>query len=957
MAEPDFRNERELKVWLEDKPLEWAQVIAHRAAMRVLPIVAREWRIDAPTPKSERLTLAIFRANLISRVALMLPTRDVTTFASASAAHLTKLSPSPISAVRVACEAAALADRATSAVRSTVSARKSAARATNSASVAAAMQASASIWRIVLDDAEWLMDKSGGHASDQVAELLSEPLWNGRAPNWSRGVFDRLVRATGGGDSNWAHWTGWYSAVTAFDGGTTSDYFSQALELKIAEQPDEWWKRGAEAVNADIARWVGDEAISSARSDPEKDLEKTTVDIEFTSENELKVWLEDKPIEWGRVIAHRAAMRVLPMISDEWRADPPIEQRQGLTLAVFRANLISRVAGVYPTRDMSKYADAASSAASRATDRATFSAAHYAASAAHYAASASFADASRIASSSSRAAAAAASFSASAVGSAIWRSVSLDAQWLLKREDAPSAEQAKSLLSLSVWHGRAPSWARNALKRLSAATSADSTHWSDWIAWHGTVAPIDGDPLGVYFSEALELRIATQPDDWWDRGAEAVNADIAKWVEEERGHPSTDTGDLPNPEEDSLPESGPAGDTWDFFLSYSTRDEAIAREISAIVEGAGYSVFAQFKDFVPGSNFVREMQRGLAATSRVIALYSPDYEASGNCQAEWAAAYAADPGGAKRRLLPFLIRPTELNPLARQIVYTNLVGLGANEMKAAVLDALSRGQGPARSKESFAKAAIDVASPVLAERREGGTSKIDAVPNSSVDKAFPEGDLHELPGLQRVVIVTIVDSLPGNAPPVVRNSLRRYDEHLTARGTRPFTTLLRTFAASVQQEYASTEVEFWGGGLNSLFEDFFRYHSLFMQHFPLADKVERLVEETQIDEDAAQGPALSEPMEEVKEAAEEASEAGLTTSDFDRTVEILADEGRDLASVGTSGDKSRKATKRYIIGTIGFLGALYAFLGNTASIGATPQGQALMRAAWDAMQRLLSLVL
>lgn len=679
---------------------------------------------------------------------------------------------------------------------------------------------------------------------------------------------------------------------------------------------------------------------------------------DFKNEKELEDWLEDKPVEWAQVIAHRAAMRVLPLLAEEWRTAAPIERKQGLTLAVFRANFISRVAGTYPTRDVTDIALSASHSASRSTSSAASSPTSLAA-AVNSARSATFA--ARSASSSSSAARSAAARSAIAAAAAarsstVWRSFSSDAQWLLEREKAPPAEQVKALLKVALWHEKMPAWIRQEFDRLFEETRSDSENWNHWMLWYSAAAAFDGGPTYDYFTQALELRITEQPDKWWDRGAEAVNADIVKWAWEGMSDPP-DSNDLLDPEEGDSTDSGPAGNAWDFFLSYSTRDEPVARQISAIVEGAGYSVFAQFKDFVPGSNFVREMQRGLAATARVIALYSPDYEASGNCQAEWAAAYAADPGGAKRRLLPFLIRPTELNPLARQIVYTNLVGLGANEMKAAILDALSSGQGPARSRETFARAATEVASPVLAEKQEDGRSKIDAVPNSSIDKAFPDGDLHELPGLQRVVIVTIVESLPGNAPPVVRNALRRYDEHLMARGTRPFTTLLRTFAASVQQEHASTEIEFWGGGLNSLFEDFFRYHSLFMQHFPLADRVERLVDETEIDEAAASGPALSEPMEEVKEAAEEASDAGLTTPDFDRTVEILADEGRDLASVSASGDKSRKATKRYIIGTIGFLGALYAFLGNTASIGTTPQGQALMRAAWDAMHRLLALVL
>ena len=103
-------------------------------------------------------------------------------------------------------------------------------------------------------------------------------------------------------------------------------------------------------------------------------------------------------------------------------------------------------------------------------------------------------------------------------------------------------------------------------------------------------------------------------------------------------------------------------------LSYSSDDEATARKITAVVESEGYRVFSQFQNMPPGGNFVREMQNGLAGISRFIAVLSPNCESSDHCQAEWAAAYNADPAGRNRKLLPFLIRPTNLNPLARQII-------------------------------------------------------------------------------------------------------------------------------------------------------------------------------------------------------------------------------------------------------------------------------------------------
>lgn len=126
----------------------------------------------------------------------------------------------------------------------------------------------------------------------------------------------------------------------------------------------------------------------------------------------------------------------------------------------------------------------------------------------------------------------------------------------------------------------------------------------------------------------------------------------------------------------------------DFFISYATSDEAIAREIGSILDGAGYTYVAQFRDFPTGTNFVRQIQHGLAASSRLIALLSPAYESSNHCQAEWSAAFAQDPGSEHGKIIPFKIADVELNLLASQIVNRSLIGLSAGERRAAVLEAV-----------------------------------------------------------------------------------------------------------------------------------------------------------------------------------------------------------------------------------------------------------------------------
>lgn len=50
-------------------------------------------------------------------------------------------------------------------------------------------------------------------------------------------------------------WINWYQALLAGN-GPAADYFGPDLILHIAQQSDKWWRRPAEAVNADIAAWL-----------------------------------------------------------------------------------------------------------------------------------------------------------------------------------------------------------------------------------------------------------------------------------------------------------------------------------------------------------------------------------------------------------------------------------------------------------------------------------------------------------------------------------------------------------------------------------------------------------------------------------------------------------------------------------------------------------------------------
>lgn len=55
-------------------------------------------------------------------------------------------------------------------------------------------------------------------------------------------------------------WVQWYEALSTLDGKCSPHFFfSDDLTLRIATQPNDWWKRPALEINTDIARWLAEE--------------------------------------------------------------------------------------------------------------------------------------------------------------------------------------------------------------------------------------------------------------------------------------------------------------------------------------------------------------------------------------------------------------------------------------------------------------------------------------------------------------------------------------------------------------------------------------------------------------------------------------------------------------------------------------------------------------------------
>lgn len=122
-----------------------------------------------------------------------------------------------------------------------------------------------------------------------------------------------------------------------------------------------------------------------------------------------------------------------------------------------------------------------------------------------------------------------------------------------------------------------------------------------------------------------------------------------------------------------------------FFISYNKADKSWAEWIAWTLEESGYSVVIEVWDFRPGSNFILKMQQAASETSKTIAVLSQNYLDAAYTQPEWAAAFAPDPKGENRVLIP--IRVGECNPtgLLATLIYIDLVGLSENQARDAIL--------------------------------------------------------------------------------------------------------------------------------------------------------------------------------------------------------------------------------------------------------------------------------
>lgn len=113
----------------------------------------------------------------------------------------------------------------------------------------------------------------------------------------------------------------------------------------------------------------------------------------------------------------------------------------------------------------------------------------------------------------------------------------------------------------------------------------------------------------------------------------------------------------------------------EIFVSYSPADTAWATWIAWELEAAGYRTMIQAWDFVPGTNFIDFMDRGVSEAALVVAVLSRNYLTSRYGRMEWQAALRADPDNPSNKLVTVRLEDVQVEGLLSTITWVDLLGV------------------------------------------------------------------------------------------------------------------------------------------------------------------------------------------------------------------------------------------------------------------------------------------
>ncbi len=320
----EFKDSDKLGNWLEGKPPEFSVVIASRIALRMVPVLDELFVVTGLGKKPSQLLLPIFRAMALPFVAGKFPVEgkevaDATTYATAYATAHTAAYATAHTAARAAARAADAASAAFVAIDAASAARAAVAAAR------AAFVASAAFAAVDAADANLL---EGGIAPEMVAR---RPLWPDKNMGGLEEQWRELKKNLLALNEDWEVWTDWYEDILAGrNRAGLPDGLAEELELKIALRDNEWWERGAAAVNKDIKAWTV-EALETARGGKEQEEHSSQLRSALASVASPDLRLDEN----GRLDVGPNPRLDVPVLDAEMRNLP--EQQSAVVTAILDA--------------------------------------------------------------------------------------------------------------------------------------------------------------------------------------------------------------------------------------------------------------------------------------------------------------------------------------------------------------------------------------------------------------------------------------------------------------------------------------------------------------------------------------------------------------------------------------------------------------------------------------------
>ncbi len=237
---------------------------------------------------------------------------------------------------------------------------------------------------------------------------------------------------------------------------------------------------------------------------------------------------------------------------------------------------------------------------------------------------------------------------------------------------------------------------------------------------------------------------------------------------------------------------------------------------------------------------------------------------------------------------------------------------------------------PPPTPDAIRAIAAEIASPTVILTN----NTLDVIANTAFDGQTDASNLDEAIAVLRAVVGALLGGLPGNAPRSFVANLTIYDGELAKRDAKPFLGVLVRMEKSVSAGFYA-DPEMFDVSVTTNFESYFDAHLAFMTHYRRNEEREAKIAQFTINDAAASGVALTDPVDEVVKEVDALAEQGLVTDGFAQAMKEQKAINDEVAlytssAPAISGEPTIKA--RHILQTVGFYERALAVASNASTV-------------------------